>query len=766
MPIGEKRKDGYMKQNKRTLWQGLAALLLVFTLLLSPVSAQGLGAGTHQYENEVQLMDNLTLGNVISYTDKGRQEGYYLELEPGGDVYPIVLACDTIYGGMTATAVAEYAESQGYQVVAAINTDFFIVSNHVPVGLVIEDGIYKSSSEGRNAILIDEKGRASLLEKANITIELEIKGEDQVFTVQHLNKTRNDSNGLYLFSDAFSTVSTRTSTPGWFVVFEIQKGELTPEGSMTLEVVDKLTSSDAVPLSEGYLVLSAGNASKLDSAYNAFSLGDKVTLTTTASDEALAEAQWASGGGDILVEDWIMTDSSQWDSSISGANPRSALGIRSDGSLYLYVADGRRSSYANGLTLTQLAEEMMAAGCEQVINLDGGGSSVLGLRQPGENSLTSVNRPSDGSQRRCATYLLLVTDNRRDGEAESLFLNEEGTFILRGASTTLSAAAMDAGWAPATLTDTVSFSASAGSMNGNVYTASGSGQVTISLSGDGASGQGHVYVVDQVDDLRVSVDGVETSTLRLFSGETAQLSVEATYLGRSVITNTGVGWNLVGDIGTIDENGYFTAGSKTNVEGKIVVSCGATQKEITVTIPAELEDIRGHWCEPYVRILFQAGIVSGVTNTEYQPQGQMKRGDFILMLYRAAGSPLVTGSSSFSDVYAGDYYANAILWAESKGIATGTGDGLFHPKDNLTREQAFALIYRSYNALGQTTPVCSDTAATLAQFTDKDQLSDYSVDATAALVSVGVVQGSNNALNPKATLTRAEMAKMLCVAIQ
>ena len=135
----------------------------------------------------------------------------------------------------------------------------------------------------------------------------------------------------------------------------------------------------------------------------------------------------------------------------------------------------------------------------------------------------------------------------------------------------------------------------------------------------------------------------------------------------------------------------------------------------------------------------------------------------MLMLYNAAGKPQVSQAADFTDVKAEDYCATAIAWAQQAGIAAGTGDGTFHPQDTLTREQAFAFLYRALNRLGVT--FTDGDLGLLAGFTDSETLIDYAKTPAATLISLNIVSGADGKLNPKGELTRAQMARMICSAL-
>ena len=92
------------------------------------------------------------------------------------------------------------------------------------------------------------------------------------------------------------------------------------------------------------------------------------------------------------------------------------------------------------------------------------------------------------------------------------------------------------------------------------------------------------------------------------------------------------------------------------------------------------------------------GITNGTTDTTFSPDDICTRAHGVTFLYRAAGSPAVSGSAAFTDVPADAYYADAAAWAEQKGITGGIGNGLFGPYNNCTRAQIVTFLYRMYGS--------------------------------------------------------------------
>ena len=99
----------------------------------------------------------------------------------------------------------------------------------------------------------------------------------------------------------------------------------------------------------------------------------------------------------------------------------------------------------------------------------------------------------------------------------------------------------------------------------------------------------------------------------------------------------------------------------------------------------------------YDAVLWAAekGITSGTDATHFSPNAACTRAQIVTFLWRAAGSPEPKSTGSFADVPADSYYTKAVAWAVENGITGGTGDGKFSPNATCTREQAVAFLYRA-----------------------------------------------------------------------
>lgn len=160
------------------------------------------------------------------------------------------------------------------------------------------------------------------------------------------------------------------------------------------------------------------------------------------------------------------------------------------------------------------------------------------------------------------------------------------------------------------------------------------------------------------------------------------------------------------------------------------------------------------WAANAVDFMNEYGLVKGTGTSTFGWKGSMTRGDFVLILYRNAGSPSVYGvSNPFTDVKSTDYYYEAVLWAYRNNVVNGTSTTTFGPKGKITREQIASILWRLAGK-----PVYS---ASLRSYTDYASVSDYAYDAMSWAVGSGYVKGSGAKLSPRNNATRAEVAVML-----
>ena len=102
----------------------------------------------------------------------------------------------------------------------------------------------------------------------------------------------------------------------------------------------------------------------------------------------------------------------------------------------------------------------------------------------------------------------------------------------------------------------------------------------------------------------------------------------------------------------------------------------------------------GHWASEAIAYVTGEGYFNGTSETTFGPSVPMSRAMLATVLWRMEGQPAPTGANAFTDVAAGQWYTDAVTWAAEQGIVTGIGNGLFDPNGNITREQLAVMLYR------------------------------------------------------------------------
>ncbi|MDY3013659.1 MAG: phage tail tip lysozyme [Evtepia sp.] len=162
-----------------------------------------------------------------------------------------------------------------------------------------------------------------------------------------------------------------------------------------------------------------------------------------------------------------------------------------------------------------------------------------------------------------------------------------------------------------------------------------------------------------------------------------------------------------------------------------------------------------HWAREEIQYVYDAGLMDGMENDQFLPEGTITRAMIVTILYRMAGEPAVTGSSGFQDVAKGTWYAQPVTWASANGIVKGYDGNLFKPNEAISREQMATFLYRYAQFQGYNT---SDEG-NLSGYTDVWTISDYAFQAMSWANAEGIITGmTSTTLVPKGTATRAQAA--------
>ena len=180
----------------------------------------------------------------------------------------------------------------------------------------------------------------------------------------------------------------------------------------------------------------------------------------------------------------------------------------------------------------------------------------------------------------------------------------------------------------------------------------------------------------------------------------------------------------------------------------------------TPKAPLPFIDIpEGIWYYAAVEFVYGEGLYSGTSANTFSPDVSMTRGMFVTVLHRLDGLSATGEGGMFSDVRdPSQYYYDAVTWANASGIVTGYEDGTFRPNDSITREQMAVTMHRYATYKGRN--MYSDSGLFDA-FPDKDEVSQYAVDALRWAATWNVINGSDGKILPQNTATRAQVAQIV-----
>ncbi|QHI71623.1 InlB B-repeat-containing protein [Aminipila terrae] len=210
--------------------------------------------------------------------------------------------------------------------------------------------------------------------------------------------------------------------------------------------------------------------------------------------------------------------------------------------------------------------------------------------------------------------------------------------------------------------------------------------------------------------------------------------------------------------GSSHSGGSSSSGS-TSTSDKIIIDKETKDHKLNINVESWVNPFtdvaKSDWFYKSVAILNQNNIMGGTDASAFSPDLGTNRGMIAAILYRLDGSE-ETFDSDFKDVTKGQYYANAVAWAQNKEIVTGYGNNIFAPNNNITREQLVSILWRYAGS-----PVVTDYNG-IASFKDAFDISDYAKQAFTWAYQQEIISGNgSNSLNPKGLATRAEAAMMI-----
>lgn len=168
-----------------------------------------------------------------------------------------------------------------------------------------------------------------------------------------------------------------------------------------------------------------------------------------------------------------------------------------------------------------------------------------------------------------------------------------------------------------------------------------------------------------------------------------------------------------------------------------------------------------YWAYEDIKQAVYSGLLAGTATNTFSPETSLTRGMLVTILERLQGDDeKASGTSSFSDVKADAYYADAVAWAEENNLIAGYTDGTFKPNKAITREEFMTILFRY--ALTKQYDTGIENTEGLMSYSDEASVSDYSEEAMLWAVDHQYLRGTAaNTLSPQSTTTRAQATAIL-----
>ncbi|MFG6443734.1 phosphodiester glycosidase family protein [Microbacterium sp. P07] len=421
---------------------GLVSLTVVPVHAAEPTTIDGmnLDSGGTAVVNDVERED-IAPGLVhVAYDrldDNGWQQINVLKAELSQETVAMkYLSPETVAGsGGTVTEMVERENA-----IAGVNLDRFDINNSwAAAGWGIADGeIVKSGNpDARASVGVTSDGLGALVDlvlEGSVTF-----ADDTAVSITGINVYAMDTSGVALYNSQWGEFSRARALSGPDAGVEVQVGA---DGVVT-SVADTV---GAGAIADGTQMLVAADGTPAATRLLTLQAGDSAEIAYGVRDDAL-DIEEAGGAWHRLLADGEVVDNGQ-DGHFTTENPRTMIGFSDDRrTAYFVVADGR-SSTADGMVFPEMSALMSDLGAADAISADGGGSSQMNARRPGDSATSIVNSPSDGYERRDANGLGFTLARAGSGQLVDILVDADATGddanrVFPGLHRTLTATGVD-----------------------------------------------------------------------------------------------------------------------------------------------------------------------------------------------------------------------------------------------------------------------------------------------------------------------------------
>lgn len=482
--------------------------LLIAGLVVRPALATAAISSPYQAEATMTVAPGVVheRGSMITTTG-GRQAVFIARIDFSQPIlrFESSISNDRIAGAEAVTRQANRKNREGHRAVVAINGDQADATN-APLGLHIQNGELIASGPKPRPTFGVTADRKILIEKAGMTGSV-CRPDGVCFPITRVNQGRTMGEGtgeLVLYTSRFGE-STGTDENGTELILSGVKLPLPAHGTFDGIVKRVRTHAGSTPIGATDVILSAsGTASKfLDLIPDGARLA--INFTITAGWESVAEAL---SGPNLLIHGGAMAIEPYVHGYADVIHPRTAIGVTSKGEVVIVAIDGRQPGYSMGVTLDELAELLTSQDVVEALNLDGGGSTTFGVRLPGTDEVTMVNRGADGFERPVGNALVLFS-TAPTGPLAKLAIRPESAVVLSGSHIDYTVLGEDASDNAVNLPRPPRWESTIGNIDGNGrFTAGMAGEGTVKAIVDTIAATTPVSIVSTLSSLEVAPNPV------------------------------------------------------------------------------------------------------------------------------------------------------------------------------------------------------------------------------------------------------------------
>lgn len=494
------------------------------------------------------------------------------------------------------TKQANNYTAPGQQVAGAINGSFFWSSDqyYLPMYLIsyrdrlINAGIISSGSDQYvnkpYAFGIDKSGKGKI---DDYNLDLTFSHDGQTFPITSTDKARTNDN-LILYTPLFPYNTTKTNELGIELVISNVEGgtdlqfgkELT--GTVT-KVRKRLDPTESVIPKDGFVLSAHGEAMQI---VKDIQVGEKVSFKADIDDKWKGSSFMLTSGPHLVMDGKVNLGIDATSDRARERAPRTAIAVDKTGTkAFMVTVDGRQNGYSKGMSMKEFAEYLVSIGADRALNLDGGGSTTMGVRKPGDFNVSLYNKPSDGRERAVSTTLFAISTAPKGTPATiGAQLTKPGIYLKGTKGSVTVNGIMDNHYNPVDMNATdikiSSPQALITGVNGLNFTANQAGSGVIQLQTGQLTSTLPFEVVDKVAKLTPN-----QTTVQLPTNGKSTLSVTATDAKNRPIQfdSNLVKWSVTPNVGSVNAKGEFTAGTQAG-KGTITATLANQSINIPVTV--------------------------------------------------------------------------------------------------------------------------------------------------------------------------------------